>query len=83
MRKLSREEAEADFDSLIRYVNEEEAPVYIGESDAGAVMVSQEYWQGLGETLLLERSGVMQKVREREADGSGFSDIGDLDWSSI
>lgn len=48
-----------------------------------AVMISQKYWQGLTETLLLEQAGVMQKIRERETDGSGFADIDALDWKAI
>jgi PHD/YefM family antitoxin component YafN of YafNO toxin-antitoxin module len=35
------------------------------------------------ETLLLEQKGVLDKVRKREKDDSGFTNIDEIDWDKI
>ena len=48
-----------------------------------AVLISLSDWHSIQETLFLEQVGVMDKVRERENDGTGFSAVSELDWDSL
>ncbi|PTK89536.1 type II toxin-antitoxin system Phd/YefM family antitoxin [Staphylococcus gallinarum] len=74
-----------DIYNLIKQVNENHKPVVInGKSeDNSAVLVSKEDWDSIQETLYLESTGVMNKVREREQDNSGFTNADDIDWDNL
>jgi len=49
----------------------------------GVAVVPLADWSSIKETLFLEQSGVLNTVRQRESDESGFSDVDDLDWDSL
>ncbi|OTE88232.1 prevent-host-death protein, partial [Escherichia coli] len=40
-------------------------------------------WRAIQETLFLEQTGTLEKVRDREKDDSGFTDIDDIDWQAL
>lgn len=82
---MSPTDARKDFYSVLKRVNEDHQPVIINGSkeNSNAVIISQEDWQSIQETLFLEQTGVMDTVRKRETDESGFTDIDDLDWDNI
>lgn len=69
----------------IKKVNHDSEPIVIsGRSEQdSAVLVSKEDWDAITETLLLEQVGVMDKVRKREKDDSGFTNVDDIDWDNI
>ena len=46
-------------------------------------MISLENWESIKETLLLEQTGVLDQVRKREKDDSGFTDIDEIDWDNL
>lgn len=66
-------------------MNENHRAVVInGKSeDNSAVIVSKEGWYSIQETLYLESTGVMNKVREREQDNSEFTNADDIDWDNL
>lgn len=51
--------------------------------DGGVAVISLTDWSAIEETLFLEQSGVMDRVRKREKDDTGFTDVDDLDWESL
>ncbi|HCT0500937.1 TPA: prevent-host-death protein, partial [Staphylococcus pseudintermedius] len=53
------------------------------KSENNAVIVSQEDWDSIQETLFLEYTGTMDKVRAREKDDSGYTNIDDIDWDNL
>lgn len=69
----------------IKKVNEDSEPIIIhGKNEENsAVLISKDDWNSIAETLLLEQTGVMDKVRKRERDDSGFTDIDEVDWDSL
>ncbi|WP_411843815.1 type II toxin-antitoxin system Phd/YefM family antitoxin [Salinicoccus sp. HZC-1] len=85
MEIISAKNAKNDFDSLLKRVNKSGQPIFIGEdeNDFEAVMISQQGWRSIQETLFLGHTGVLDKVRERETDDSGFTVIDEIDWETI
>lgn len=77
--------ARKDFYELLKQVNDNHEPVIISgsKSENNAVIVSQKDWDSIQETLFLESTGTMDKVREREKDNSGYTNIDDLDWDNL
>ena len=77
--------ARKEFYELLKQVDDSHEPVIISssKSENNAVIISQKDWDSIQETLYLESTGTMDKVRERENDSSGFTDIDDLDWDNI
>ena len=53
------------------------------KSENNAVIISQKDWDSIQETLYLETTGTMDKVREREKDNSGYTNVDDLDWDNL
>ena len=51
--------------------------------DGGVAVIPLADWASIKETLFLEQSGVLDKVRRREADDTGFTDVDDLDWDEL
>jgi PHD/YefM family antitoxin component YafN of YafNO toxin-antitoxin module len=49
----------------------------------GVAVVSLADWAAIEETLFLEQTGVLNKVRQREMDDSGFTNVDDLDWDKL
>ncbi|MGW8033360.1 type II toxin-antitoxin system Phd/YefM family antitoxin [Staphylococcus shinii] len=77
--------ARKEFYELLKQVNDSHEPVIINgsKSENNAVIISQKDWDSIQETLYLESTGTMDKVREREKDNSGYTDIDSLDWDTI
>jgi prevent-host-death family protein len=82
---LNPSEARKKFYQLLKDVNKEHKEIQIISEVTGnnAVLVSLEYWQSIKETLLLEETGVLDKVRKREKDDSGFTNIDEVGWDEI
>ncbi|MCE5025532.1 type II toxin-antitoxin system Phd/YefM family antitoxin [Staphylococcus simulans] len=77
--------ARKEFYELLKQVNDNHEPVIISgsKSENNAVIVSQKGWNSIQEMLFLESTGTMDKVREREKDDSGYTNIDDLDWDNL
>jgi PHD/YefM family antitoxin component YafN of YafNO toxin-antitoxin module len=70
---------------IIKEVNVQRHAVEIlpASGGAGVAVIPLSDWSSIKETLFLEQTGVMDVVRERASDDSGFVDIDDLDWDSL
>ena len=77
--------ARKEFYELLKQVNDSHEPVVISssKSENNAVIISQKDWDSIQETLYLESTGTMDKVREREKDNSGYTNVDDLDWDNL
>ena len=77
--------ARKEFYELLKQVNDSHEPVIISssKSENNAVIISQKDWDSIQETLYVETTGTMDKVREREKDSSGYTNIDDLDWDNL
>ena len=77
--------ARKEFYELLKQVNDSHEPVIISgsKSENNAVIIGQKDWNSIQETLYLESTGTMDKVREREKDNSGYTDIDSLEWDTI
>ncbi|MCD8893035.1 type II toxin-antitoxin system Phd/YefM family antitoxin [Staphylococcus nepalensis] len=77
--------ARKEFYELLKQVNDSHEPVIISssKSENNAVIISQKDWDSIQETLYLETTGTMDKVREREKDNSGYTNVDDLDWDNL
>ena len=77
--------ARKEFYELLKQVNDSHEPVIISssKSENNAVIISQKDWDSIQETLYLESTGTMDKVREREKDNSGYTNVDDLDWDNL
>ena len=77
--------ARKEFYELLKQVNDSHEPVIISssKSENNAVIISQKDWDSIQETLYLETTGTMDKVREREKDNSGYTNVVDLDWDNL
>ncbi|MGO3498127.1 MAG: type II toxin-antitoxin system Phd/YefM family antitoxin [Staphylococcus equorum] len=77
--------ARKEFYELLKQVNDSHEPVIISgsKSENNAVIIGQKDWNSIQETLYLESTGTMDKVREREKDNSGYTNIDDLDWDNL
>jgi len=77
--------ARKEFYELLKQVNDSHEPVIIrdAKSENNAVMVSQQDWDSMQETLFLASTGTMNKVKEREKDNSGYTTIDNLDWDNL
>jgi len=77
--------ARKEFYELLKQVNDSHEPVIISssKSENNAVIISQKDWDSIQETLYLESTGTMDKVREREKDNSGYTNIDDIDWDNL
>lgn len=73
--------------SILKEVNIQKKPVAItpanGDKDESAVVISRRDWDSIEETLYLENTGTLEKVRERQKDNSGFTSIEDIDWENL
>lgn len=77
--------ARKEFYELLKQVNDSHEPIIISssKSENNAVIISQKDWDSIQETLYLETTGTMDKVREREKDNSGYTNVDDLDWDNL
>lgn len=77
--------ARKEFYELLKQVNDSNEPVYINSSNSenNAVMIGQNDWNSIQESLYLESTGTLDKVRTREQDQSGQTNIDDIDWDNL
>ena len=77
--------ARKNFYQLLKKVNKDHKEIQIISEVSGnnAVLISLEDWQSIQETLLLEQTGVLDQVRKREKDDSGFSNVDEIDWDEL
>ncbi len=77
--------ARKNFYQLLKNVNKDHKEIQIISEVSGnnAVLISLENWESIKETLLLEQTGVLDQVRKREKDDSGFTDIDEIDWDNL
>ena len=85
MKIINPTDARKNFYQVLKDVNENHQPVVVSGSktDSDAVIISLEDWDSIQETLILEQTGVMEKVRSREKDESGFTNVDDIDWDNL
>ncbi|EZT42725.1 MULTISPECIES: type II toxin-antitoxin system Phd/YefM family antitoxin [Staphylococcus] len=78
-------DARKDFYQLLKNVNSNHEPIYISgkNTENNAVIIGLKDWKSIQETMYLESTGTMDKVRERERDTSGKTNIEDIDWDSL
>lgn len=77
--------ARKEFYSLLKQVNDNHEPVIISgsKSENNAVIIGKKDWDSIQETLYLESTGAMDKVREREKDNKGYTNVEDLNWANL
>jgi len=77
--------ARENFYYLLKEVNKNHKEVEIidEKNENNAVLISLEDWRSIQETLYLEETGVLNKIREREQESSEFIDISDIDWDKL
>ncbi|MBK4751681.1 prevent-host-death family protein [Enterococcus faecium] len=77
--------ARKNFYQLLKEVNENHTEIEIISDRSGnnAVLIGLEDWRAIQETLFLEQTGTLDKVRDREKDDSGFTNIDDIDWEAL
>lgn len=77
--------ARKNFYQLLKDVNQNHKEIQIISeiSENNAVLISLEDWQSIQETLMLEQTGVLDEVRKREKDDSGFTSVDDIDWDDL
>ncbi|MDG0823760.1 type II toxin-antitoxin system Phd/YefM family antitoxin [Staphylococcus equorum] len=77
--------ARKEFYELLKQVNDSHEPVIISssKSENNAIIISQKDWDSIQETLYLGTTGTMDKVREREKDNSGYTNVDHLDWDNL
>ncbi|UXR78120.1 MULTISPECIES: type II toxin-antitoxin system Phd/YefM family antitoxin [unclassified Staphylococcus] len=85
MKIITPTNARKELYNLLRSVNTNNEPIIINgkNEESDAVLLSLKDWNSIQETLYLESVGVMDKVREREMDESGFIDVDDIDWDNL
>lgn len=77
--------ARKNFYRLLKEVNEDHRAVEIidEQNENNAVLVSLEDWRSIQETLYLEETGVLNKIREREQGPSEFIDVNNIEWQEL
>lgn len=73
------------FINYLKAVNEthHEIEIISDKEENNAVLIGRKDWESIKETLYLKQQGVIDAVREREKDNSGYTDIDDLDWNNL
>ena len=82
---LNPSSARKKFYQLLKDVNRDHKEIQIISEVTGnnAVLISLEDWQSIKETLLLQQTGILDQVRKREKDDSGFINIDEIDWDKL
>ena len=77
--------ARKNFFGIIKDVttNKNAVEIVPASGDGGVAVIPLADWSSIKETLFLEQSGVLDKVRRRETDDTGFTDADGLDWDKI
>lgn len=81
--KMSNSENE-EFYELIKQCDDRDESFIINDSkiDKASAIVRKDL-NSIQETLYLESTGAIEKVREREKDNSGYTDTDELDWDNL
>ena len=68
---------------LIKQVNEESITIEIVSTtnEDGAVLVSKKDWDAIQETLYLQSTGVLDRIKYFENEET--EDLGDVDWDTL
>ncbi|GGP08613.1 type II toxin-antitoxin system Phd/YefM family antitoxin [Oceanobacillus neutriphilus] len=68
---------------LIQQVNEDNTPIEITDSknDNGAVLISKRAWDAIQETLYLQRTGTLHRMKHFENEET--EDLKDIDWNTL
>lgn len=82
---LNPSNARKNFYQLLKDINKDHKEIQIisESSENNAVLISLEDWQSIQETLMLEQTGVLDEVRRRDKDDSGFTKVDDIDWDKL
>lgn len=82
---LNPSNARKKFYQLLKDVNQDHKEIQIISEieENNAVLISLDDWQSIQETLMLEQTGVLDEVRKREKDDSGFTNVDDIDWDML
>lgn len=77
--------ARKEFYEILKKVNSDHEPVIISgsKSENSAVIIGKKDWDSIQETLYLESVGAMAKVRKREKDNRGYTNIEEIDWDNL
>lgn len=70
---------------IIKEVNTQKEPIQIvpvKKGEKGVTIISTEDWESIQETLYLQSAGVLDTVKERMKDDSGFSEVEDI-WDEL
>ncbi|WP_367341250.1 type II toxin-antitoxin system Phd/YefM family antitoxin [Limosilactobacillus sp.] len=79
-------EARKNIFKILKGVNKNNKPVVIKpqkNNEKGAVIIGEDDWNAIQETLFLVNNGVDKQIKEREQDDSGFTDVDDIDWDKL
>ena len=60
-----------------------EAIIKVRLQDSQKYRNSKKEWDSIAETLYLENTGTLAKVREREDDDSGLTNVDEIDWDNL
>ncbi|BAK94247.1 putative uncharacterized protein [Tetragenococcus halophilus subsp. halophilus] len=63
--------------------NHKEIEIVDEQNKNHAVLMSLEDWRAIQETLYLEKTGILGRIREREQEPSEFIDANDIDWKKL
>ncbi|MDT1958969.1 prevent-host-death protein [Carnobacterium divergens] len=82
---LNPSNARKNFYQLLKDVNENHTEIEIvsDKEENNAVLISRKDWDSIKETLMLEQTGTLDKVRQREQDSTGFTNMDDIDWDNL
>ena len=79
-------QGQKEFFKLIKKVNEDKHPVVIQPTksgEKGAVVIGEDDWKAIQETLFLVNQDVDKQIKERENDNSGFTDVDEIDCDQL
>ncbi|WP_040928440.1 type II toxin-antitoxin system Phd/YefM family antitoxin [Nosocomiicoccus massiliensis] len=82
---LTPSQARENLYKLLKEVNENHNAIFISDNklNSEAVLISKENWDSINETLYLENNGVLNVVRRRMEDNSGWTNIDDINWEEL
>ena len=82
---INASSARKNFYRLLKEVNENHREIEIvdEQNKNHAVLISLADWRSIQETLYLEETGVLGRIREREQEPSEFIDVSDIDWKEL
>ena len=80
MTTITATKARGNLYSLINEVRESHEPIQITGKQGNAVLISEEDWRSIRETLFLHSiPGMVDSIKQARAEGMDNA-VGDLDW---